>query len=77
MPSFLRWLILGWSGVVVFLWAFLSFRQWQSNLVLFESREDLLGFLGVVFLTWIVPVAVFAFSAFLAQSAKKYVQGER
>lgn len=71
MPSFMKWLILGWSGVVVLLWAFLSIRQWASNLILFESREDLLGFMGVVFLTWIVPISVFAFFAFLAQSSKK------
>ena len=67
MPVFLRWLILGWSLVVVLLWAFLSFRQVQTEQALFPSQEDLVGFMGVVFLTWIVPVGVFAFFAFLAR----------
>jgi len=70
MPSFMKWLILGWSGVVVLLWSFLSFRQWQSDLALFQGREDLVGFMAVVFLTWIAPIAVFAFFAFLSRSSK-------
>lgn len=70
MASFMKWLILGWSGVVVLLWAFLSFRQWRSDLVLFDSREDLFGFMAIVFLTWIAPIAVFAFFAFLGRSSK-------
>lgn len=70
MASFMKWLILGWSLVVVLLWAFLSFRQWLTNQALFPSSEDLWGFMGVVFLTWIIPVAVFAFFAFLARSSK-------
>jgi hypothetical protein len=70
MASFMKWLIVGWSMVVVFLWAFLSFRQWQSDRALFAAQEDLAGFMGVLFLTWIVPIAVFAFFAFLARSSK-------
>jgi len=70
MASFMKWLILGWSLVVVLLWAFLSFRQWQAEQTLFGSREDLFGFMGVVFLTWIAPVMVFAFFAFLARLKK-------
>ncbi len=70
MASFLKWLILGWSMVVVLLWAFLSFRQWQSDQALFDSREDLFGFMGIVFLTWIIPIGIFAFFSFLARSSK-------
>ena len=70
MASFMKWLILGWSMVVVLLWAFLSFRQGQLDQPLFPGREDLIGFMGVVFLTWFIPVAVFAFFAFLARSSK-------
>ena len=70
MASFMKWLILGWSLVVVLLWAFLSLRQVQSDQPLFPSIEDLWGFMGVVFLTWIIPVAVFAFFAYLARSSK-------
>lgn len=70
MAPFMKWLILGWSLVVVLLWAFLSFRQWLSDQALFPSSDDLWGFMGVVFLTWIIPVAVFAFFAFLARSPK-------
>jgi hypothetical protein len=70
MYLLLKWLILGWSLVVVLLWGFLSFRQWQSGEVLFASQEDLMGFMILVFLTWLIPVAVFAFFAFLARSKK-------
>ena len=70
MAFFLKWLILGWSLVVVLLWTFLALRQWQSQEVLFAAREDLLGFMGIVFLSWIIPVAIFAFFAFLAHSSK-------
>jgi len=70
MASFMKWLILGWSLVVVLLWAFLSFRQLLTDQALFPSREDLWGFMGVVFLSWIIPIAVFAFFAFLARSSK-------
>jgi hypothetical protein len=70
MASFMKWLILGWSIVVVLLWTFLSFRQWQSDQPLFTGREDLVGFMGVVFLTWVVPIAIFAFFAFLARPSK-------
>jgi hypothetical protein len=70
MASFMKWLILGWSLVVVLLWAFLSFRQWLGGQALFPRSEDLWGFMGVVFLCWIVPIAVFAFFAFLARSSK-------
>jgi hypothetical protein len=67
MYLLLKWLILGWSLVVVLLWGFLSFRQWQGGEVLFAGRDDLLGFMALVFLTWFVPIAVFAFFAFLAK----------
>ncbi len=70
MACFMKWLVLGWSMVVVLLWAFLSFRQWLSDQALFPTVEDLWGFMGVVFLTWIIPIAVFAFFAFLARSSK-------
>jgi hypothetical protein len=70
MHLLLKWLILGWSLVVVLLWGFLSFRQWQSGEALFASGEDLFGFMALVFLTWLVPVAVFAFFAFLAKPKK-------
>ncbi|MBM4331593.1 MAG: hypothetical protein FJ117_10285 [Deltaproteobacteria bacterium] len=71
MASLMKWLIMGWSMVVVLLWAFLSFRQWQSDQALFGNREDLVGFMGIVFLTWIVPIAIFAFFAFLDRGTKK------
>ena len=71
MYLLLKWLILGWSLVVVLLWGFLSFRQWQSGEALFAAREDLLGFMALVFLTWLVPIAVFAFFAFLARPRKE------
>ena len=67
MYLLLKWLILGWSLVVVLLWGFLSFRQWQSGEALFAAGEDLLGFMALVFLTWLAPIAVFAFFAFLAK----------
>jgi hypothetical protein len=67
MYFLLKWLILGWSLVVVLLWGFLSFRQWQSGEALFASHDDLIGFMAMVFLTWFVPIAVFAFFAFLAK----------
>ena len=70
MASLMKWLVLGWSMVVVLLWAFLSFRQWRSDQALFPTAEDLWGFMGIVFFTWIVPIAVFAFFAFLARSSK-------
>ena len=70
MYLLLKWLILGWSLVVVLLWGFLSFRQWQSGEVLFASQEDLMGFMILVFLTWFVPIAIFAFFAFLARPKK-------
>jgi len=70
MASFVKWLILGWSLVVVGLWGFLSFRQWLTGQALFSSSEDLWGFMVVVFLSWIIPIAVFAFFAFLARSSK-------
>jgi len=70
MASLMKWLILGWSMVVVLLWAFLSFRQWQGDQVLFGNREDLWGFMGIVFLTWIIPIAIFAFFAYLAKETK-------
>ena len=70
MTSFLKWLIVGWSIVVVLLWSFLSFRQWQSGELLFPTQEDLFGFMGIVFLTWIAPISVFAFFAFLGRMKK-------
>jgi len=70
MYFLLKWLILGWSLVVVLLWGFLSFRQWQSGEALFASQEDLMGFMILVFLTWLIPVVVFAFFAFLARTKK-------
>lgn len=66
----LKWLVVGWSLVVVLLWGFLSFRQWQSGEALFAGQEDLMGFMVLVFLTWLIPVAVFAFFAFLARPKK-------
>ena len=71
MYFLLKWLILGWSLVVVLLWGFLSFRQWQSGEALFSSGEDLIGFMALVLLTWLIPIAVFAFFAFLAKSKKQ------
>ena len=68
--SLMKWLILGWSLVIVLLWGFLSLRQWQTGEALFPSRDDLMGFMAMVFLTWLIPVAVFAFFAFLARSKK-------
>lgn len=70
MPSLMKWLILGWSLVVVLLWAFLAFRQRYSDQAIFYTHEDVWGFMGVVFLTWIIPVATFAFFAFLAHSSR-------
>jgi hypothetical protein len=70
MYLLVKWLILGWSLVVVLLWAFLSFRQWQTGEALFPAPEDLVGFMALVFLTWLVPIAVFAFFAFLARPKK-------
>jgi hypothetical protein len=67
----LKWLILGWSLVVVLLWGFLSFRQWQTGEALFAGREELIGFMAMVFLTWLVPIAVFAFFALLARPGKE------
>jgi hypothetical protein len=67
----MKWLILGWSLVVVLLWGFLSFRQWQTGEALFAAREDLIGFAAVVFLTWLIPIAVFAFFAFLSTPKKE------
>jgi len=70
MASLMKWLILGWSLVVVLLWAFLAFRQRYSDQSIFYTYEDVWGFMGVVFLTWIIPIATFAFFVFLAQSSK-------
>jgi hypothetical protein len=70
MAVFMKWLVLGWSLVVVVLWAFLSFRQWVGDQPLFYSREDVSGFMGIVFLTWIIPIAFFAFFGYLAYSSK-------
>ena len=70
MASFIKWLALGWSLVVVVLWALLSFRQWVGDQPLFYSREDAWGFMGIVFLTWIIPIAIFAFFDYLAYSSK-------
>ena len=70
MYLLLKWLILGWSLVVVLLWGFLSFRQWQTGEVLFAGGEDLVGFMALVFLTWLVPVSVFSFFAILARPRK-------
>ena len=70
MASFMKWLILGWSMVVILLWVFLSLRQSQSDQALFVNREDVFGFMGVVFLTWIIPIGIFAFFAYLARSSK-------
>ncbi|KPK88000.1 MAG: hypothetical protein AMJ94_16080 [Deltaproteobacteria bacterium SM23_61] len=69
MASLMKWLILGWSLVVVLLWAYLAFRQRYSDQAIFYTYEDVWGFMGVVFLTWIIPIATFAFFAFLAQSS--------
>ena len=66
----LKWLILAWSLVVVALWGFLSFRQWQTGEALFAEGEDLIGFMALVFLTWLVPIAVFSFFAILARPKK-------
>jgi hypothetical protein len=71
MSSLMKWLILGWSLVVVLLWAFLSFKQRFGEEALFGAREDVLGFMTMVFLTWIIPIAVFAFFAFLGGHAEK------
>ena len=70
MASLMKRLILGWSLVVVLLWAFLAFRQRFSEQAIFYTYEDVWGFMGVVFLTWLIPIAVFAFFAFLAHSSK-------
>jgi hypothetical protein len=70
MAAFMKWLVLGWSMVVFLLWAFLSFRQWVGDQPLFADRENVWGFMGVVFLTWIIPVALFAFFGYLAHSSK-------
>jgi len=70
MASLMKWLILGWSLVVVLMWAFLAFRQRFSEQAIFYTSEDVWGFMGVVFLTWLIPVAVFAFFAFLTHSSK-------
>jgi hypothetical protein len=70
MAAFMKWLVLGWSLVVAVLWAFLSFRQWVGDQPLFFSREDVWGFMGIVFLTWIIPIAIFAFFGYLAYSSK-------
>jgi hypothetical protein len=70
MAAFMKWLVLGWSLVVVILWAFLSFRQWVGDQPLFHGREDVWGFMGIVFLTWIIPIAFFAFFGYLAYSSK-------
>ncbi len=70
MASLIKWLILGWSLVVVLLWAFLAFRQRFSEQAIFYSYEDVWGFMGVVFLTWLIPICVFVFFAFLARSSK-------
>ena len=70
MYLLLKWLILGWSLVVVLLWGFLSFRQWQTGEVLFAGGEDLVGFMALVFLTWLLPIAVFSFFAILARPKK-------
>ena len=56
---------------MVLLWGFLSFRQWQTGEALFPGREDLVGFMAMVFLTWFIPIAVFAFFAFLARPRKE------
>jgi putative exporter of polyketide antibiotics len=71
MYLLLKWLILGWSLVVVLLWGFLSFRQWQSGEALFPGSDDLIGFMAMVFLTWLVPIAVFAFFMFLGKPKKE------
>ncbi|HXZ35795.1 MAG TPA: hypothetical protein VEL68_07245 [Thermodesulfobacteriota bacterium] len=70
MASLMKWLILGWSLVVVLMWAFLAFRQRFSEQAIFYTSEDVWGFMGVVFLTWLIPIAVFAFFAFLTHSSK-------
>ncbi len=71
MASLMKWLIVGWSLVVVLLWAFLSFKQWQGEQALFGTREDVWGFMGTVFLTWIIPIAICAFFAFLAAHTQR------
>lgn len=70
MASFMKWLIVGWSLVTVLLWSFLSFRQLMTGQALFPSSDDLWGFMGIVFLSWIIPVAVFGLFAFFARSSK-------
>ncbi len=70
MASFMKWLIVGWSFVIVLLWAFLSFRQLITGQALFPSSDDLWGFMGIVFLSWIIPVVVFGLFAFFARSSK-------
>jgi hypothetical protein len=70
MAPLMKWLILGWSLVVVLLWSFLAFRQRYSDQSIFYTYEDVWGFMGVVFLTWIIPVATFAFFALLARSSR-------
>ncbi len=71
MALLMKWLIVGWSLVVVLLWAFLSFKQRLGEEPLFGTREDVLGFMSMVFLTWIIPIAVFAFFVFLAAHTQK------
>ncbi len=71
MSALMKWLIVGWSMVVVLLWGFLSFKQRFGDEALFGTREDVLGFMVMVFLTWVIPIAVFAFFAFLAGQAEK------
>ncbi len=69
MASYLKWLIVGWSLVIVLLWSFLSFRQLMTGQALFPSSDDLWGFMGIVFLSGIVPVAVFGLVAVFARSS--------
>ncbi len=70
MAPLMKWLILGWSLVVVLLWAFLASRQRFSDQAIFCSSEDLWGFMAIVFLTWVIPIATFAFFVFLLRSSK-------
>lgn len=70
MASLMKWLILGWSLVVVLLWAFLAFRQRFSEQAIFYTFEDVWGFRRAVFLTWLIPIVAFAFFSFLAESSK-------
>jgi hypothetical protein len=60
------WLVLrGRSALGV---SFLS--SMADREALFPSQDDLMGLMAMVFLTWLIPVAVFAFFTILARPKK-------